>query len=65
MVRTLWHTLRLYNPRASLSLPLSKAAGGNWPGFRQPQGQCWSGRWGANDGLYFGVRHFPAQFPPF
>ena len=24
-VRTLWHILRLYNPRASLSLPMSKA----------------------------------------
>jgi hypothetical protein len=38
-VRTLWHILRLYNPRASLSLPLSKAAGGNWPAFKQPQSQ--------------------------
>ena len=54
-VRTLWHTLRLYNPRASLSLPMSKSAGGNWPAFTQPQGQCWSGRWGGNDGLYFGA----------
>ena len=53
-VRTLYHTLRLYSPRASLSLPLSKAAGGNWPAFKQPQSQCWSGAWGgANpDGLY-------------
>jgi hypothetical protein len=50
----LWHILRLYNPRASLSLPMSKAAGGNWPAFNQPQGQCWSGRWGTEDGLYFG-----------
>lgn len=54
-VRTLWHTLRLYNPRATLSVPLSKAAGGNWPAFAQPQGQCWSGRWGSGDGLYFGA----------
>lgn len=38
-VRTLWNILRLYNPRASLSLPLSKAAGGNWPAFKQPQSQ--------------------------
>ena len=53
-VRTLYHTLRLYSPRASLSLPLSKAAGGNWPAFRQPQSQCWSGAWGgaSPDGLY-------------
>ena len=34
---------------------MSKAAGGNWPAFTQPQGQCWSGRWGSNDGLYFGA----------
>eukprot|EP00937_MAST-01D_sp_MAST-1D-sp2_P005819 g5819.t1 len=54
-VRTLWVTLRLYNPRATLSVPLSKAAGGDWPAFAQPQGQCWSGRWGAGDGLYFGA----------
>ena len=56
-VRTLWHTLRLYNPRATLSIPLSKAAGGNWPAFSQPQPQCWSGAWGGAgaDGLYFGA----------
>lgn len=33
---------------------MSKAAGGNWPAFKQPQSQCWSGKWGSNDGLYFG-----------
>ena len=54
-VQTLWHTARLYNPRVTVSVPLSKAAGGNWPLFRQPQPQCWSGTWGKNDGLYFGV----------
>ena len=56
-VRTLWHTLRLYSPHASLSIPLSKAAGANWPAFKQPQSQCWSGAWGGSsrDGLYFGA----------
>lgn len=53
-VTTLWHILRLYNNRASLSIPITKAAGGNWPAFKQPQGQCWSGDWGKGDGLYFG-----------
>jgi hypothetical protein len=33
---------------------LLQAAGGNWPGFKQPQSQCWSGGWGRGDGLYFG-----------
>lgn len=47
----LWRTLRFYNPRAVLSVPLAKAAGGAWGGFHQPQSECFShGR----DGLYFG-----------
>eukprot|EP00041_Stephanoeca_diplocostata_P024055 m.602333 g.602333 ORF g.602333 m.602333 type:complete len:245 (-) comp22443_c0_seq24:597-1331(-) len=54
-VKTLWHTLRLYNPNATLSIPFSKAAGGNWPQMRPAQPQCWSGTWGAGDGLYFGA----------
>lgn len=32
-----------------------QAAGGNWPGFKQPQSQCWSGGFGRGDGLYFGA----------
>lgn len=32
-----------------------QAAGGNWPAFKQPQSQCWSGGWGHSDGLYFGA----------
>ena len=57
LVRTLWHILRLYSPNASLSIPLSKVAGGDWPAFKQPQSQCWSGAWGnrSRDGLYFGA----------
>lgn len=51
-VRSLWWMLRLYNPRATLAIPLSKAAGGNWPAFRQPQSQCFSR---GQDGLYFGA----------
>lgn len=54
-VRTLWHVARLYNPRVTVSVPMSKAAVGNWAGFAQPQGQCWSGAWGQADGLYFGA----------
>ena len=55
-VATLWHSLRLYNPSATLCIPLSKAAGGNWPAMTRPvQPQCWSGRWGSTDGLYFGA----------
>jgi hypothetical protein len=55
-VQTLWHIARLYSPSVTVSVPMSKAAGGNWPAFSQPQGQCWSGAWGDRaDGLYFGV----------
>jgi hypothetical protein len=52
-VKTLWHTMRAYNSRVTVSIPLSKAAGGNWPEFQQSQ--CWSGRTlGSADGIYFG-----------
>ena len=56
-VQTLWHTMRMYNSRVTVSIPLSKAAGGNWPKFKQPQSQCWSGAWGdaRGDGVYFGA----------
>ena len=57
-VKTLWHTMRVYNSRVTVSIPLSKAAGGNWPAFHQSQ--CWSGgasgsASGSGDGIYFGA----------
>jgi hypothetical protein len=36
------------------ALTIHSIAGGNWATFKQPQSQCWSGRWGSHDGLYFG-----------
>lgn len=52
LVRTLWRLLRYYNPRATLEIPMSKAAGGNWPGWKQPQSQCYSS---GEDGVLFGA----------
>ena len=64
LVTTLWATIRFYNPRASLSIPFSKAAGGNWPRFVVQQPQCWSGQWGdGGDGLYFGGQRVPPTPP--
>lgn len=51
-VRSLWYMMRMYNPRATVSMPMSKAAGGGWAQFTQPQSQCWSR---GVDGLYFGA----------